>query len=253
MPSTQPSITTSFENYFRMQLVQSEEQLHLVQHLRYRVYCQEFGYENPEAFSNEREVDEFDEQSVHCLVMHRATGQAAGCVRVVPASNIDNGSMLPMEKYCKDALHPTYIHKLNQDRSTSCEISRLAVDGDFRRRGPEEKKSRFGKIAKIDFSPEEVRTLPLVAVSAFLAASAIADVTGYTNGFAMMEPFLPRLMSRSGISFERAGQDIDYHGTRAPYFTTTDATLEGMQTSLKDLYNTIRAQLYPGLESHRLH
>ena len=54
----------------------------------------------------------------------------------------------------------------------------------------------------------------MIAVSAFLAATAITEKTGYTNVFAMMEPFLPRLMSRSGINFGRAGADIEYHGTR---------------------------------------
>ena len=98
---------------------------------------------------------------------------------------------------------------------------------------------------ELDFSPQERRTLPIIAVSAYLAATAITDHSGHTNVFAMMEPFLPRLMSRSGINFQRAGKDIEYHGTRAPYFITTQSALETMNEHLSELYQLIRDQLYP--------
>jgi hypothetical protein len=67
----------------------------------------------------------------------------------------------------------------------------------------------------------------------------------------MMEPFLPRLMGRSGIHFRRAGSDIEYHGTRAPYFITTGSALETMNDQLRDLYDVIRNQLFAAKQPGR--
>lgn len=239
------SIAQSFNRYFSVQLVDSEEMLADVQRIRYSVYCEEFGYENPHNFPDKREVDEYDSYSTHALVTHRATSTPAGCVRMVPTLTDETQALLPFERYCGESVDLEYIDSLGLDRSTVCEISRLAVDGAFRRRGAKERLTRFGQVDDIDFSAEERRTLPLIAVSAFLAATAITEKTGYTNVFAMMEPFLPRLMSRSGINFERAGADIEYHGTRAPYFITTQSALTTMHDNLRELYLVIRQQLYP--------
>jgi N-acyl amino acid synthase of PEP-CTERM/exosortase system len=209
------------------------------------VYCEEFGYENPDDCPGRLESDDYDDRAVHALVMHRETGKAAACVRMVPTGADIPGDQLPFERFCGDSVDTAFVESLRLDRSTVCEISRLAVDGSFRRRGPQERLTRFGHVEHMDFSTQERRTLPLIAVSAFLAATAITDQTGYTNVFAMMEPFLPRLMARSGIHFQRAGKDIEYHGNRAPYFTTTQSALETMNSHLRQLYDLIEQQLYP--------
>ena len=104
--------------------------------------------------------------------------------------------------------------------------------------------TRFGRPESLNFGPEERRTLPFIAVAAYLAATAITDHAGRTNVFAMMEPFLPRLLGRAGIHFQRAGSDVDFRGIRAPYFITTQSALEHMEAELKALYECIRVQLY---------
>ena len=91
----------------------------------------------------------------------------------------------------------------------------------------------------MDLSTQEKRTFPLIAVSCYLAAIAMSDLSGRNNGFAMMEPFLPKLLARSGINFTRVGKDIDYHGLRAPYFLTTAAATRDMVPELKELYDAI--------------
>ncbi len=239
------SIAETFASYFSVTLVDSKESLREVQRIRFNVYCAEFGYEDPSRFPDGYEIDEYDDQSQHALIRHRPTSMPAGCVRMVPTLAGDRYAPLPFEKHCANSLDYPFVESLNLDRATVCEISRLAVDGAFRRRGPQERQSRFGRIEEIDFSPAERRTLPLIAVSAFLAATAITEKTANTNVFAMMEPFLPRLMSRSGINFQRAGSDIEYHGKRAPYFTTTQSALQTMNQQLRELFDEIRMQLYP--------
>ena len=117
------------------------------------------------------------------------------------------------------------------------------MDGVFRKRSGEAL-TRFGDV-NLDFSKEEQRTFLLISVAAFLAATVLTDLSGKTNVFAMMEPFLPRLLKRSGILFQRVGKDIDYHGIRAPYFITTQSALDNMRPELLELYHWIHEQIEP--------
>lgn len=236
------TLAENFQRYFTVDFAFDEKLKREVFHTRFNVYCKEFKYEPEDSFPDGQESDIFDLYSLHCLIRHKETGQAAGCVRLVPANSGEQYSILPFEKYCLDSLDHEYVKSLNLDRATVCEISRLAVDGAFRRR-PNEARDRFGNIQETTFADEERRVFPLIAVSAFLASTSLTVLTGRTNVFAMMEPFLPRLLKRSGIVFHRAGRDVDYHGVRAPYFITTQSALDNMKPELKELYDAIHARI----------
>ncbi|CAG1021798.1 hypothetical protein MTYM_01261 [Methylococcales bacterium] len=233
------SLVENFERYFKVELAKSEAQKEQVFGIRYRVYCEEFKYEAVDLFPDHLETDEYDKDSRHCLIVHRQSGMPAGCVRLVPALGDRGREPLPLEKYCDSSLDQNCIDSWALDRKTVCEISRLAVDGAFRRRTGESL-TRFGEISGLHFSAQEQRTFSLIAVACFLAATALTEMDRRTNVFAMMEPFLPRLMHRSGIDFQRVGKDIDYHGIRAPYFITTQSALANMHKDLLMLYQWIK-------------
>ncbi|MCB1844310.1 MAG: PEP-CTERM/exosortase system-associated acyltransferase [Halioglobus sp.] len=213
--------------------------------MRYRVYCQEFSYEPADAFPDNQEFDEFDANSLHAIIYHKSSGLAAGCVRLVATTGPGGEDLLPFEKNCAGSLDQQYIESLALERDKVCEISRLAVDSAFRRRSGEQV-TRYGEVDGLDCSQQERRTFSLIAVTCFLAATALTDISGRTNVFAMMEPFLPRLLQRSGIDFQRVGHDIDYHGMRAPYFVTTQAALDNMRPDLKELYTEVHRRIYEG-------
>ena len=158
---------------------------------------------------------------------------------------------LPLEKYCGHSLDTELIDRLKLDRGTVCEVSRLAVDDAFRRRAGEGA-SRYGDRAAAMYPGHERRTFPLICVSAFLAATALSEVTGRTNAFAMMEPFLPRMLRRSGILFRAVGAEIDYHGKRAPYFATLESVLSNMQADLRIMYDEILAQMQRSYRDKRM-
>jgi len=242
MSDTKIKPTTSFQQYFTVQLATTPELKSKVYHVRYRVYCDEFGYEPVELFPDQEEKDEYDDASLHCLIMHKESGLPAGCVRLVPAYVKGEFIPLPLEKHCAESLDQQQIEQMNLDRKTVCEISRLAVDRIFRRRSGEEL-TRFGEVDGLDVTQQERRTFSLIAIAAFLAATAMTDLSQKTNVFAMMEPFLPRMMKRSGIIFEKVGFDMDYRGIRAPYFIQTESALTHMQSDLRDLYDWIYRQL----------
>jgi len=236
------SLTESFERYFKVELAISEAQKKLVYGIRYRVYCEEFKYESVDRFSDQLETDKYDLDSRHCLIIHGSSGLPAGCVRMVPALGGRQQAPLPLERYCSSSLDQESLDQLKLDRATVCEISRLAVDTAFRRRTGETL-TRFGEIEGLSVSAQEQRTFSLIAVACFLAATAMTEIDGRTNVFAMMEPFLPRMMHRSGIDFRRVGKEMNYHGIRAPYFITTQSVLTNMHRDLFDLYRWIKHSL----------
>jgi N-acyl amino acid synthase of PEP-CTERM/exosortase system len=240
MTSGNQTLIESFKVFFSVEFAITAEQKRKIFSVRYRVYCDEFKYESPENFPDKQESDEFDDHSLLCLITHKESNIPAGCVRLVPTTGISGDSLLPFEKYCSDSLDSEFIKGLNLERHNICEISRLAVDGVFRRRSGETS-TRFGDV--MSFTDQEKRTFSLIAVAGFLAATALTELSGRTNVFAMMEPFLPRLWRKFGMNFQKAGSDIDYHGVRAPYFIKTQSALDDMDTELKTLYFWLKDQI----------
>jgi len=237
----------TFARYFSLHPAEAgthrEEEVYRI---RYQVYCQEFGYEPSANFPDGKETDRFDHRSKHCLAVHKLSGHSAGCVRLVYPDPNDRDSLLPFEQNCGGSLDREWLARLDLQRSTVCEISRLAVSGTFRGRAGEDA-SRYGAVSGLRFTESERRVFPYIAVSLYLAATVLTELTGRRNVFAMMEPFLPRLLNRAGIHFQQVGPVIDYHGQRAPYFITTDSALEGMKPDLRELYERIRSGLAPDL------
>jgi hypothetical protein len=128
----------------------------------------------------------------------------------------------------------------DEKRDTICEFSRLAVDTTFRRR-PGEGASRFGEVSSLDCSQRELRTFSMIAVATVLSAFAISDLIDRPHCFAMMEPFLPRLLRRSGFVVNPAGSAIEYHGVRTPFYLEAGEAVTDMADELKDFYQAILA------------
>ncbi len=252
MGQVKNSLGEDFLQYFDVALATTEAQKREVYHIRYRVYCEEFGYEPAESFPDHQEIDVFDAASLHCIITHKGSGLPAGCVRLVKPVDFAEGQLLPFEKNCRGRLDTALLDSLRLNRAEVCEVSRLAVDGAFRRRSGE-RLTRFGEVEGLDCTQRERRTFALIAVACFLSATALTGITNRTNVFALMEPFLPKLLQRSGIVFQRVGQDIDYHGFRAPYFITTQSAVDNMLADLRELYKEIHQRLIQDMPSDWQH
>ena len=245
MNAKQKSMTESFFEYFDICYAGNQIQRDHVGRIRYRVYCEEFGYEPGESFPDGIERDDFDQQSLHCLVTHKTTDTPAGCVRAVLTRGDDP---LPFEKFCSNSLDAEFFEHNPMPRESICEISRLAVDGFFRRRAGE-KATRYGGGVNIaDLSKREQRTFPLIAIACYLGAIAAGAGAGCTRAFAMMEPFLPRLLQHSGIKAAKVGQEIDYHGLRAPYYMTLEENMDSMIPELREFYDEIERFVAKGYQ-----
>lgn len=240
----------AFPDYFAIRPACSAADREETYRIRYRVYCEEFGYEPAENFPDRMELDEFDDTATHCLIVHRTTGMAAGCVRICPATVNGIDRRLPYDACCAQSLDPVAMGGVTASRAQICEASRFAVDGAFRRRSGEGA-TRFGEIAALDLSDTERRSFPLISVALMLAGTAMAELLRRPHMFAVMEPFLPRLLKRSGMIFHRMGHDLDYHGHRAIYLTDTRDFVRDMKGDTQNLYNWIYAQLDKGMSTNQ--
>jgi N-acyl amino acid synthase of PEP-CTERM/exosortase system len=233
-----------FSRYFDLAPAVTKQQRDQVYQVRYRVYCEEFGYESTEAFSNYQETDEFDSRSAYCLVTHRESGAPVGCVRIVM---VEGDELMPMEAHAGDHIDREFIDSFDGRRNSVCEISRLAVDGAFRRRSREQE-TRFGNIDAIGTSEWERRTFPLIALSLMVGAGAMADALDRKHGFAIMEPFLPVMMRRAGIHFRRVGEDFEFRGVRAPYYGNMDELFDNAPAELRTYFKLMRARFATALQ-----
>ena len=237
------NLSANFQSYFQIRLAKNQPEKEKVYGIRYRVFGEEFEYEPLDKLKNKMEIDDYDYSSFHCLLTHIKTNTPAACVRLIPAISDQTQNLLPFEQLAPDYLnHPVIKDSIDTDRSLMCEISRFAVDGAFRRRSGE-KATRFGLVDGMDISKVEQRSYSLISIATALASVALSNLLGKPNMFAMMEPFLPRILKKSGIIYTQIGSEVDYHGLRAPFFAYAPDTETTIIPELRELYAAIFAQL----------
>ncbi|MFT4937525.1 MAG: N-acyl amino acid synthase of PEP-CTERM/exosortase system [Paraglaciecola sp.] len=208
--------------------------------IRHNVYCEELKYE---ALSpNQMETDGFDEHSSHCLIKHIPSGDFAGTVRVVRSEN--EQQLLPIEKYCISTISDNNVHPEDFSRSEICEISRLAVPVQFRKRQADNfLGSATGVINERVYSERELRCFPFIAVGLYLSAASICVHYGIKHCFVMMEPRLARSLRFVGIPFKQVGPVVEYHGQRAPYYISRELLMNGLSPGFKTMLSGIEKEI----------
>ncbi|APZ42975.1 PEP-CTERM/exosortase system-associated acyltransferase [Acidihalobacter ferrooxydans] len=226
-------------DHFTLKIARSAEEIDFLQHLRWAVYCREFGYEREEDCPGEREKDLFDPRSVHLYMQHRSTGHIAGVVRIIPANNFPADMRLPFEA-AYQASGNSFDADSDVSRDRIIEISRMAVATEFRRRQGE-RGSPIG-LGVMNELASSARYFPLLPLSLYLSVAAHVELSGQhdTYGYAMMEPRLIRLLHRYGIHFAQVAPTIEYHGERAAYRITLDDVFKNLKEDLRELYTGLR-------------
>lgn len=233
-------ISSHFGTYLTPIMASNHDMRNSAFQIRHNVYCEELKFEPlaPDGL----EIDEFDQYSRHCLIRHLNSGSLAGTVRTVRP--LEDHELLPIEKYCLSSITRHDLNPQNFDRKDVCEISRLAVPAQFRRR----QMDRFagaatGVINQTAYSETELRCFPFIAIGLYFAAAASAIEGDIRHAFVMMEPRLARSMSFVGIRFEQIGPVIDYHGKRAPYYINKELLMDNLKPGFKSMLNTIRGSI----------
>ena len=206
-----------FETYFRTQEVISSELLARAFALRYRVYCLERKFEEPERFADRLERDEFDKHSVHGLIFHKPSDEAIGTARLILPQHLAIG--LPIQ---------TQLRKCDIDTAnyfpieTTAEVSRFAISRAFRRANSDEFMGAEG--ARLGPESEYNSSLPCLGLIQIVIQ--MSHARGITHLAAMMEPTLLRMLAAMGVYFTPIGPRISHHGIRQPAFCHIPTMLE---------------------------
>ncbi|MEH6648976.1 MAG: PEP-CTERM/exosortase system-associated acyltransferase [Motiliproteus sp.] len=232
-----------FTQYFSLELADTEALRREVFRLRYKVYCEELSFEDKAQYPDKMESDEFDAYSDHLLLKHKSSGHYAGTVRLVQPSLSSANERLPLEKFASHAFDPEFLDLESLRRKKRSEVSRLAVSEKFRRRAGEQAVPFTIDGVEIPFSDAELRNFPYITVSLYLGVAAIFVLKNQDYSMVMMEPRLARRVTRLGIMWQPAGEAIEYHGLRAPFFITQDILLNNLKPEMRGIYETLRDQL----------
>jgi N-acyl-L-homoserine lactone synthetase len=181
----------------RVEIADTPEQVIEAQRLRYKVYCEERGYEPG---SNGLEQDEFDATSCHVLVRGLNSGIVFGTVRVVLASRVAGHDSFPMQRVCERyVLAPL-------PASATAEISRFALTRD-----------------RCGLDPSAATLMRLFLMRGIVQ---ISGQNGLTHWCAMMESSLLRMLRATSIHFQAVGPTVEHHGTRQPAITAIGSMLD---------------------------
>lgn len=191
-----------------LEIARTPEQILEAKQLRYKVYCEERGYEPGEGGI---EQDEFDDNAHHILVRSRATGEVYGTVRLVMSKRDQGGLGFPMQRVCED-----YVLAPLPGVATA-EISRFALTRD-----------RSG------ISPAAAALMRLYLIQGVIELSG---ELGLTHWCAIMEKTLLRLLRSTSIYFLPVGPAIEYHGIRQPAIFTLEDGLERMRREQPQIWS----------------
>jgi N-acyl amino acid synthase of PEP-CTERM/exosortase system len=229
-------ICQHFSHFFAFEVAVNDELKSKVYGLRHKVYCDELHYED--ARPNGMETDEFDTFSDYCLIKHFSSDSYAGTVRIVNPKQ--DGELLPIQKYCSDTITEHQFHPDNFGIDEICEISRLAVPDEFRRRRIDKfAGAATGNINRHTYSEKELRCFPFIAIGLYFAAASLALQLGKKHAYVMMEPRLARNMRLVGIDFVQIGPVVSYHGRRAPFYINADLLYKNLNSGFKYMLNHI--------------
>jgi len=192
----------------QLEIARTPEQIVEAKKLRYRVYCEERGYEPGEGGI---EQDEFDGHARHVLVRSRITGEIYGTVRVVLSDEDRSADGFPMARVCESfVLGPL-------PKSATGEISRFALTRD-----------RNG------LSPATAALMRLFLIRGVIAVSG---ELGLTHWCAIMEKTLLRLLRSTSIYFLPVGPAVEYHGVRQPAIFTLADGFERMRRENPEIWS----------------
>lgn len=232
-------ICQHFNRYFSLSIANTEELKAEVYKIRYGVYCEELGYESVDNFPNKMERDDFDSHSVHCLLKHKPTGSYAGCVRIVLPHG-EKISSFPWQKYESQLIYPHPEAR----KKRICEISRLAVRSQFRKRKGDGESPLGGVFPDVAGGK---RRFPLIAMSLYWAAFCLA-LNLKLDIFCIIEPRLARHLRRCGFQYCLVSHLFEFRGKRGIYFTKPVELLDSLDRETYEFFYLLNSVVSEGLQ-----
>ena len=208
-----------FEQHFETILADSDAARRIHYLIRYQVYCLETGFENPEAFPDRQEIDEWDKSAAHFLVRSKVTGEWVAAMRLI----IRNKKPLPIESLCK------LDHRTLPEGGWGnlAEVSRLCMVARYRRRASEPySPCEIPAISRVLGSSvstgKDRRQEPEILLGLLCAAVQYSREHDIRYWYYLGTPALSRMMRRYSIDTRQVGPICVHRGTRFPYLADLD-------------------------------
>lgn len=179
--------------------------------LRHKVYCETLGYEP--IYDNGIEKDNFDIRSHHVAITHQKLGTVIGCTRVVNC--FDETDLLPVEVLAEKQLLDAEYHPNKFGRENICEISRLAVDQEFKQNLDE-------------VTAHEQSLYPYIALHLYYSSLKLAVESNRPHVYLLSESKLIRCMRMEGINIIPIGDYVAHKGLRKPCYINAQEFIDNL-------------------------
>lgn len=225
------SFYPAYQKAFRVVAANSTPLKEIAFRLRYQIYCIENDMDSSDAneTATELEKDTYDDHSIHYLLYHKQTDAAVGTVRVVLPREEKPLHSFPLQFICD---HPL-LHM--EDRVTHfCEISRLCMVRDFRKRPgdgrvlpayfEQDQDHHIGHAANVHYR----RVIPFAPLGLLRAAFEGALDNGLTDCVCVLDPEQLYSLQRIGLSYRVLGPRLDMGGPQQPVIFNIKHALDNM-------------------------
>jgi N-acyl amino acid synthase of PEP-CTERM/exosortase system len=232
-------LAQNFSHYFRVVMASTRQQKRYAHAIRYQVYAKEMGWEPPN--ESRLEIDECDEYATHCLLEHKRSGEAVGCIRIVipPAGEV--GKRLPCQTH-DIALDSELAQSVI--RGEVGEISRLAVPHSFRHCTNESIPAFSDSHDAITYSDEERRNFSHISLGLYYASIAMAEFYELEQVLVCMEPRLNRCLARFGLKFHQMSKTFEMKGKERALFVLHKTEFStSMKPAQLELYQNIHRDM----------
>jgi N-acyl amino acid synthase of PEP-CTERM/exosortase system len=225
-----------FNEYFEILPADTPELIRRTQEIRYQVYCVEHPFENAADHPDGLETDEYDTHAVHTLLMHRASGEAMGTVRLVlPLAEAPERSFAIQRAID----HPIFRDAARFPLHSTGEVSRFSISKQFRRRANDTLYGQTDEAPRSPDHPGRRSNAPLTRLGLIQALIRLTAANRITHWCAMMEPRLLRMLATTSIFFEPIGELVEFHGLRQPCYCDVVAMLSRVQREQPESWDVL--------------
>lgn len=241
------NLGASFQRYFEIVPALTDELREQAYRVRHQVYCEELKFE-PTRPSG-MEIDQYDAQSLHCLIRSLKINRFVGCTRLIRTHADDPGRPLPFEKVCASSIDRSIVDPQALPRRNMAEVSRLAVISQFRSRRGEH--SQPLPVNDQSFGTQSQPRFPYIPLGLYLGTIELARLHGIDTLFVLTEPKLAKHFGKLGVKVTQIGGAIEHRGIRMPSMLRVLDIVDGLNAIMRPLYNVVASEVQAGMDAQR--
>lgn len=202
---------------------------HHAHKVRHNVYCAELNYEETNLDGTEK--DEYDHHSTQMVVYSRIEKSYIGCVRLVHGQHGGNNHHMPLEHHCQNGLNHQLMSMIKNSGHKYAEVSRLAIDREYRHIGRKKSDRGLGKRPSSKSS--------CVLLSLYLGVFSLAKQQNIRYLFAIVEPRLLKNLHHHSVPAIQIGEGVDHRGLRVPIMIDVEDIERIIPKVMRPLYSAI--------------